>query len=396
MSDVPHLEARRDLRAGVEAAAPVPHLYVHWPFCARKCPYCDFNSHAGKDEIRTRYAEALIAEATRWRGLVKATTVFVGGGTPTYVDAEGLEHYLGGVRDALDLTEVAEWTIEANPGSLDAAKVEALLRVGVNRVSLGVQSFDDRHLHTLGRIHDGATALRAIEVLRTSGLPRFSLDLILATPGQSLADQEADLRQAIDLAPEHLSAYVLTFEEGTAFTRMLSQGLMDPPEPERELQHLHMARDALGTAGYARYEISNYAKAGCESQHNLAYWQNADWIGIGAGAHSHVAGVRWDNVKDPAVYARRVESGDLPTASSEQVGPDMRALEMLMMGLRLTVGVDLAKVEAVTGVRIEDRHVRDIDELAALGLIALEGRQLRLVGRGFDVANAIIGRFYPA
>ncbi|MDJ0974253.1 MAG: radical SAM family heme chaperone HemW [Planctomycetota bacterium] len=384
-----------DVLAVTEGAPRIPHLYVHWPFCARKCPYCDFNSHAGRDAEHGRYAAALIEEARRWRGRVDARTVFVGGGTPTHVDAEGLERYLGGIAEALGFDAVEEWTIEANPGSLDRAKVRALRRVGVNRTSLGVQSFDDRHLKTLGRVHEASDAVRGIEILREGDMPRFSLDLILATPGQTLADQERDLQRAVDLEPEHVSAYVLTFEEGTAFTDLMRQGRMPAPDPDRELDHLHLACERLAAAGLARYEISNFARPGAESRHNLAYWRNADWIGIGAGAHSHVQGRRWANVADPAAYAGRIEAGALPTAWDEHVDAPNRALEFVLMGLRLTEGLDLATVEAATGIRYETTHKEELDELLRHGLVALEGRRLRLVGRGFDLANTVIQRLRP-
>lgn len=379
--------------AATESAGAVKHVYIHWPFCARKCPYCDFNSHAGRDAEQQRYADALIAEARTWAGRVRAATVFVGGGTPTYVDADGLERYLGGVRDALGLDDVSEWTIEANPGSLDRAKVRALRRVGVNRVSLGVQSFDDRHLKTLGRIHDAGDAVRGIELLREGGLPRFSLDLMLAVPGQGPADQERDIRRAIDLDPEHISAYVLTFEEGTAFTDLMRQGRLPAPDAERELAHLHRVITMLDDAGYERYEISNFAKAGAECLHNMAYWRNDSWIGIGAGAHSHVDGLRWANVSDPAVYALRVEESLAPTDWTERVDAPTRAFEHMMMGLRLAEGIDLRRVASATGVDFTERA--ELQELIEHELATYADGRLVLTPRGFDVANAVIQRFQP-
>jgi len=375
---------------------PIPHVYVHLPFCANKCPYCDFNSHAGRDGEQGRYGDALRAEAERWQGLVDARTIFVGGGTPTHGDSAQIERTLGGVVEALDMREVDEFTVEANPGSLSRDKVRALRRVGVNRVSLGVQSFSDARLQTLGRIHNASDAVRGIELLREGGIPRFSLDLMLAVPGQSLAEQVRDVRRALDLEPEHISAYVLTYEPGTAFYRALQEGRHAHPEAERELAHLHAVCEVLGEAGYTRYEISNFALDDAVCHHNLAYWRSADWLGLGAGAHAHVDGLRWKNVDDPAGYAVAVEAGEAPEAWREQVDAETRAFEMLMMGLRLPgEGIDLASVARRSGFDAPKAWAARIDEHVTAGFLTSEDGRVRLTPRGLDVANAIIATFVP-
>ena len=255
------------------------HLYVHVPFCARKCPYCDFNSHAGRDAEIDPYLDALLAEVdARAKGMAPST-IFVGGGTPTHPDERQLDRYLGGLADRLDLSRLEEWTVEANPGTFTPGKVRTLVRRGVTRVSLGVQSFDDRRLAVLGRIHQAADAVRSVEMLRDGGIEHVSLDLMLATPGQTLGEQQRDLARAVALEPEHVSTYVLTFEEGTAYTRLLAEGRLDPPDEARDLAHLEAACETLADAGYRRYEVSNHAKPGRESRHNLAYWRDADWVG---------------------------------------------------------------------------------------------------------------------
>lgn len=370
--------------------APIEHLYVHFPFCARKCPYCDFNSHAGREAEIDAYIQALEVELSAWGPRLRPRTIFVGGGTPTHCSAAQLRRYLGAIGRHADLSHLAEFTVEANPGSLSAEKVAAFLQVGVNRASVGVQSFSDAHLRRLGRIHDADEAAQAIALLREGGVPRYSLDIILALPGQTLVEQESDARRAVSLSPEHVSAYVLTFEEGTAFTRMMEAGRLPAPCQDREWEHMHAARAILEGAGLERYEISNYARPGAESQHNLAYWRDADWIGVGAGAHSHLGPWRWKNVDGPARYIQGQRSGAGALDWAEESSCRDRVLEKLLMGLRLTEGVDLDQVLAQTGVDVQREHASTIASHAEAGRVSLVGSRLRLTQAGLDVANAIL------
>ena len=375
----------------VEAATPIRHLYVHVPFCVRKCPYCDFNSHAGRDDEMGAYLDALQAEAETFADHVQAHTVFVGGGTPTHLPARALARLLD-ILAPLCASGPGEVTVEANPGSLDLEKVRVLRDGGVDRVSLGVQSFDDRHLEALGRAHDAADAVRSVEVLARGGLQRLSLDLMLAIPGQTLGDQARDLARAIDCDPEHVSAYVLTFEPGTAFTRLLSEGRLPAPEAERELDHLHAACEAFEQAGLHRYEVSNFAQGGAQCLHNLAYWRNEVWLGIGAGAHSHLGGGRrWKNVDDPATYARAVDRGEQPLAWEEHVDATGQVLEGLLMGLRLVDGVDLDVITERTGIDPRTVCAVPLRQLVEEELLVLQDqRTLRATPRGFDVLDAIL------
>ncbi len=383
------------VRSDLPANAALRHVYVHFPFCAHKCPYCDFNSHARRDGEIDGYIDALLAEARAWSGRVAAETIFIGGGTPTHCTAAQLERYVAALCSLLAPTPAAEVTVEANPGSVDAAKVAALVRSGVNRVSMGAQSFHDHHLKTLGRIHAAHDTERSAAVVRDGGIPRLSLDLILATPSQTLAEQAHDVQRVLALEPEHVSAYVLTYEEGTVFTKRMREGKLPPPRPERELEHLHLVRDALEAAGRARYEISNFALAGAESRHNLAYWRNADWLGLGAGAHSHVGGRRWKNVEDPAGYARAIGlQGDAPVWS-EAVSPPWQLFESLMMGLRLVSGVDLDALADRYGMDVRIEHAAALARHQAAGFLRLEGSRMMLTETGLDVANAVICDFVP-
>ncbi len=372
------------------------HVYVHVPFCARKCPYCDFNSHAGRDGEIDAYLDALLAEARARASGLAPRTIFVGGGTPTHPDEARLDRYLSGLASILDLSRLEEFTVEANPGTFTPGKVRALVRNGVDRVSLGVQSFDDRRLAVLGRIHDASDAVRSAALLREGGVKRLSLDLILATPGQTIGEQRRDVARAIALEPEHVSTYVLTFEEGTAFTKALAEGRLPAPVAERDLSHLRAACDDLGAAGYRRYEVSNHARPGAESRHNLAYWRNVEWLGLGAGAHSHVAGRRWKNVDDPALYAARVGRDGHAEEWSERPPARSGLLESLMMGLRLVEeGVDLSVLAARHGVDPRVEHRDAIAAHVAAGRLELTGDRLRCTAAGLDVLQSILVDFVP-
>jgi oxygen-independent coproporphyrinogen III oxidase len=374
----------------------VDHLYVHVPFCARKCPYCDFNSHAGRDGETRAYVDALVAEAVACARGLAPRTVFVGGGTPTHPDAASIDRMLDGVLSQIDRSRLAEVTVEANPGTLTADKVRVLLRNGVDRVSVGVQSFDDARLKVLGRIHDAADAARAVATLRDAGVPRVSLDLILATPGQSLDEQRRDLDRAVALEPDHVSTYVLTFEEGTAYTKALAAGRLPRPQDDRDLAHLALACESLAAAGYRRYEVSNHAWPGEESLHNLGYWRNRDWLGLGAGAHSHVDGRRWKNVDDPAAYASRVATSGEAVEWEERVDAPTALFESLMMGLRLAVeGVDLDELASRHGVDPRVEHADAIRRHVAAGFLERTGDRLRCTPRGLDVLNTLLLDFLP-
>lgn len=392
----PARPARDAVPRGDEAAATVEHLYVHVPFCANKCPYCDFNSHAGRDAERAAYVEALLDEAgARARGLAPRT-IFVGGGTPTHLEASSLDRLLGGLRAMLDTSRLVETTVEANPGTFTPEKVRALVRHGVDRVSLGVQSFDDGRLKVLGRIHDARDPVRSVAMLRDGGVRRISLDLILATPGQTLGEQRRDVARAVALDPEHVSTYVLTFEEGTAYTRMLREGRLAPPDEARELEFLDAACEMLAEAGYRRYEVSNHARLGAACQHNLGYWRNREWLGLGAGAHSHVGGRRWKNLDDPAAYAAAAAATGRAEAFSERPSRASGVLESLMMGLRLLdEGVDLAVLSSRHGVDVEREHGEAIDRHVAEGRLVREGTRLRCTAAGLRVLHRVLLDFVP-
>ncbi|MGE0192394.1 MAG: radical SAM family heme chaperone HemW [Planctomycetota bacterium] len=372
--------------------APLEHLYVHMPFCRQLCPYCDFNSYAGRDAEIDPYLDALGAELEAWSPWLRPTTVFVGGGTPTHGRNEVVARQAEVIGRHVRGPHLLEWTVEANPGTLEIAKVEALLAAGVNRISLGAQSFHPAHLATLGRAHGPADTVRAIEILRRAGMPRVSLDLIVAIPGQTLGEQRADARRVVDLSPDHVSAYVLTYEPGTAFTRAWEEGRLPGPDPDRELAHLDATAEILEAAGLARYEISNFATPGNESLHNLVYWRNASWVAVGAGGHGHVAGMRWKLEDDPARYVARVRAGEVPVSFQEVVDAEAQAVEHLLMGLRLSEGVDLELVRQRTGIDVAATRARALAALDAQGLLQRRGTRLVATPLGRNVLDTVLGQ----
>ena len=348
-------------------------LYIHWPFCLAKCPYCDFNSHVRERIPQARFAAALRAELA-WEaarlGRRTLASIFFGGGTPSLMEPATVAALIDEATRRFDTAPDIEITLEANPTSVEAAKLEAFRAAGVNRVSLGVQSLDARALEMLGRRHSVAQAIAALEAARRL-FPRVSFDLIYARPGQDLAAWRAELRQALALAADHLSLYQLTIEPGTAFaTRHARGGLVLPDGEEAAALYLATAEEAA-RFGLAPYEVSNYAAPGAESRHNLAYWRYADYAGIGPGAHGRIsldgALLATRRHRAPEVWAERVERGGHGTEDEAAVPPQERAREMLLMGLRLAEGVDARRFAARTGTKLDealDQEVltRAIDE----------------------------------
>lgn len=374
---------------------PTAHVYVHVPFCAQKCAYCDFNSYAGREGEMDAVVDALLAEARGRLDGRSARTLYVGGGTPTFLDARRLARLLEGAREAAGAADLVEFSVEANPGTLDAEKAGVLARAGVTRVSLGAQSFSDRHLATLGRIHSAADVPRAVGLIRSAGIRDLSLDLILALPGQTLAEQDEDLGAAVSLAPAHVSAYVLSIEERTPFARAVAEGRLPPPDPDREARHLDLAVRRLAAAGLERYEVSNFARPGHACRHNLGYWRDADWAGIGPGAHSHRGSLRWKNVDDPADYAARIRRAGTAVAWVECAPAEVALFEALMMGLRLVEGVDLDDLARRTGCDARALHAEAIACHVEGGRLAREGGRLRPTARGLSVLSRVLTDFVP-
>jgi len=341
-------------------------LYVHWPFCLAKCPYCDFNSHVRDRIPQARFAAALrrelAFEAARL-GRRPLASIFFGGGTPSLMDPDTVAALIADSLGYFDAPPSIEITIEANPTSVELQKLESFRRAGINRLSLGVQALDDTALRFLGRQHSAAQAIAALESARAT-FPRLSFDLIYARPGQTLPAWRAELRQALALAADHLSLYQLTIEPGTAFEALHRNGTLTLPGEDLATALYDATTEAAAEAGLLAYEISNYAAPGAESRHNLAYWRYNDYAGIGPGAHGRISlggellATRRHRAPEP--WAERVERDGHGTTAEEPVTPAERAREALLMGLRLTEGIDLHRFEARTGIPIReavDEHI---------------------------------------
>ena len=322
-------------------------LYVHVPFCLTRCGYCDFNAYAGLGHLASRYVGALEAEAglwaEDWRG-ERFGSVFLGGGTPTTLDQGDLGNLLALLRERFDMDPGAEVTIEANPDTVDAAKLAALLAAGFTRLSMGAQSFDQRVLDALERVHGPAAVRRAFAAARAAGHTNVNLDLIYGANGETLASWRATLEETIALGPEHVSAYALTIEPATPLGRKVGSGLVPAPDPDLQADMFELACELLGEAGYLHYEVSNWALPGFECRHNLGYWRKQPYLGLGAGAHSFRDRSRWWNVRPPGEYLDMVESGVRPIGGEERLSPKDERLEEVFLKLRILEGVPVTSV----------------------------------------------------
>jgi oxygen-independent coproporphyrinogen-3 oxidase len=335
-------------------------LYIHWPFCAAKCPYCDFNSHVRERVDGARFTRALIAEmeyeAAR-AGRRRLASIFFGGGTPSLMEPSDVAALLARARALFDAPEGLEITLEANPTSVERGRLAAFRDAGVNRVSLGVQALDPAALAFLGRRHDAAEAIAALDVAR--GLfPRISFDLIYARPGQDEAAWRAELRQALALVADHLSLYQLTIEEGTRFATLHARGAFTLPDDEEAARMYAATAEEAARHGLAAYEVSNYARPGAESRHNLVYWRYGDYLGLGPGAHQRMlwpAGMEaLRRHRGPEEWLARVERDGQGTAGTEWLTPAERGREALLMGLRLSEGVEPGRIATRAGLPLDD------------------------------------------
>ncbi|MEP2861730.1 radical SAM family heme chaperone HemW [Parvibaculum sp.] len=377
------------------AGAPGFGVYVHWPFCQSKCPYCDFNSHVVANIDQARWARALCRELEHMRSLAGAQrvrSVFFGGGTPSLMLPETVDAVLKKIASLWTMEEGAEITLEANPTSVEADRFKGYRAAGVNRLSLGVQSLDDAQLKFLGRLHSADEALRAIALARDI-FPRLSFDLIYARPGQTKDAWESELRAALAHAADHLSLYQLTIEPDTAFARLYEKGAFVLPEDEEAAEMYALTADICAEAGLSAYEVSNYAASGAASRHNLVYWRYGDYAGVGPGAHGRIT----SGEKRLATRARRmpgdwidaVEREGHGLEAVEEIAPAEQGDEMVLMGLRLQEGVSLARHARLAGREISP--VR-IEALVADDLLAVEGDIIRATSEGRMLLDAVLAR----
>ena len=355
------------------------HLYLHIPFCLQICPYCSFYKDIAGPGKADPLVDAVIREAAIFGGRCAPQTIFIGGGTPTALSVSQLERLFNGLKRHLDFSEVTEFTIEMNPATVTGRKADLLRAHGVNRVSMGVQSWDPDLLKVLGRVHDAEQVRKSFAVLRAAGYDNLNLDLIYGVPGQTLAQWEQSLRSTIDLQPEHISAYCLTYEEDTEYFERLQRGEFRE-NSEQDAGFFERGVELLSAAGYAQYEISNYARSGRVCRHNVAYWEGADYLGLGPSAWSTVDHRRWQNIPDTAAYVRAVQAEIRPVSTEEYLPDETREAEIIAFGLRMNAGIDPARL---TGNRELVKTLREE------GLLEDHGPRVRLTARGRLLADEI-------
>lgn len=369
-------------------------LYIHVPFCAQKCAYCDFYSlpltgFPDLGNAMERFFQALEKELGDLPRDFRPNTIYIGGGTPTVFSADGVRELLALVHRRVRTSAVREWTVEANPGTLDAGKVRELKAGGVNRLSLGVQTLSDPALARLGRIHTAEDTRRSFLLLHSCGFEHVSVDLMYALPGETTTQVLNDVRGVLAWSPEHISCYALSVEPGTPFAEQLKQGeFAEVPDEEQAEQYLAIRREVL-EADFQQYEISNFALPGRECLHNLNYWRGGEYAGCGPAAHGHGAGRRHSNVEDLEAYCRRIERGGTARDFEEQLEPEAKARETLIVWLRLTEGVDLAAFQRQTGFDALALGGAAVEKFIAEDLLALGDGRLRLTERALFVSNRI-------
>ncbi len=406
-------------------------LYIHIPFCARKCPYCDFNTYARLEPLHEAYSQALCREMGRWAARLDGRTidtVFLGGGTPTVLSSGQLSRILEQVHDRFELAVDVEFTSEANPGIEDRGQFALLRSLGVNRLSMGVQSFQPEELDFLGRIHDAEDALRAYDAAMEAGLDNINLDFMFGLPRQSPEAWKDSLNKALELAPRHLSLYSLIVEPETPLAHWVETGRTPAPDDDVAAEMYEIAMSRLREAGYEQYEVSNWVRgAGFACRHNLLYWRNQEWIGVGPGAHSHLrfptrlrreytddlaflsgdscdpatgsgapaaASARWSNVRGVQGYIRRVEADQSPVSFHEELPAGVSMGETMMLGLRLVrEGVPFARFEAMHGQPMRTAFGPSLDRLHDGGLLESDGERVRLTPKGLLVGNRVFSEF---
>jgi len=369
-------------------------LYLHIPFCLKKCAYCDFNSRAPRPGEVDSYLSALQKEIATVPALAgrSLSSLYIGGGTPTILTVEQFRRLFAALHSVFHWNDGMEITVEANPGTVDLSFLRQLRSLGVNRLSLGIQSFRDSLLRRMGRIHSGADGRAAIEAARKAGFENLGADLIYALPGQAPADWEEDLAELLGYRPEHLSLYALSVEPGTPFARAEKEGKLLLPAEEEEVEMFRRAVEITGERGYEHYEISNFALPGCFSRHNSRYWTMEEYYGAGAGAHSFLwreDPVRFHNEPDPAAYVGRIGRGESPVAGREVLEKKTLLSEAMMLGLRRTAGVDMEKFHGKYGVEPAEYFAEDLVRAFREEWIEEIGGVLRLTPKGALFSNEV-------
>ena len=378
-------------------------LYIHIPFCRQKCPYCAFFSQEHSAENLSHYVELLCAEmgliAKKATSRHKLDSIYFGGGTPSLMDFQQIARLIEQVGQTFGVAAQTEITLEANPGTVDYPRLAEFRQAGVNRLSLGIQSFDDRMLTTLGRIHTAHEALAAFSAARRADFSNIGIDLINSLPAQTREMWRTDLDQALQLAPEHISVYGLTIEEGTIFAAQYSENNPQLPDEELAVEMFEAADDLLGSHGYEHYEIANYARPGFRSGHNSGYWHRDGYLGLGAGAHSYLKdtgyGTRFGNVANLDTYARTIHGGELPRTEITHLTREDAMAEHMFLGLRMSDGVVFETFEREFGIAIKDIFGKQLEILQFQGLLSVNTVAVSLTRRGMLLSNQVFQQFLP-
>lgn len=387
-------------------------LYIHIPFCRFKCTYCDFNAYAGMRSLYEPYSLAVKSQISSFRSHIanlepptlsfrspiselRAETIYFGGGTPSLLPLSLLAIILSACRESFEVALDAEISLEANPGTIDAAYLEGLRALGVNRLSLGVQSAHQTELDFFKRGHSFADAVDSVRQARAAGFHHLNVDLIYGIPQQTMAMWQETVERALQLAPDHVSMYCLTVEERTTLALWVRRGKTPLPDDDLAADMVLWADERLAAEGLSRYEVSNWAGPGRRCRHNLVYWHNEPYLGFGAGAHSSFGGRRFWNVDHPREFVQRIEAGQSAIAGSEVIGRELEMGETLMLGLRLVEGVSLAHFESRFGVSLTDVYPKELEELGRQALIEVDEVGVRLTRRGWLLGDRVFSAFLP-
>lgn len=367
-------------------------VYIHIPFCIRKCNYCDFLSFPGDTSSRREYAETLVQEMNIWKEKVSMVdTIFIGGGTPSVLTPGEMDIIFQGLYDNFPMVDVREFTVECNPGTVTEDKLSMYRQAGVNRISFGMQSTVEEELKKLGRIHSYEEFIDSYELARKMGFDNVNVDIMSAIPGQTLASYEKTLRRVVGLKPEHISSYSLIIEEGTPFYESYAE--QPPVDEETDRQMYERTEEILAGAGYARYEISNYAKRGRECRHNLKYWRRDEYLGLGLGAASFLSHTRFSNEWEMLVYQRQIRNGECPVAETENLSPADEKAEFMYLGLRCMKGISVRQFYECFDEKIEECFGEVIKHCQEQGLLRWENDRIYLTRRGIDVSNRVFEEF---
>lgn len=372
-------------------------LYLHLPFCISKCPYCDFNSYQLKEDNQiSSYISALYQEITTYSKKLKKSnikTIYLGGGTPTILSGVQIYNILEFCKSKFTIDKDVEITIEANPGTLDGEKTKLLIESGINRLSLGAQSFNNLFLKKLGRIHNTQDIIDSYYLARKEGFNNINIDIMFALPDQTTEDLQITLKKAISLKPDHLSLYNLTIKPGTEYYKKYKKGKLKLPNEDEEFDMYNWAIKFLEESGFEHYEISNFARPYKRSMHNLIYWQNKPYLGIGAGAYSFIKGYRYMNYESPARYVKEMMSGKLPVDNGEKLSLRKRMIETIILGLRTKDGVGYIKFKARFGVNLNDIFSEQVIKSVNLGLLQKDDYRIKLTKKGIFLANTVFREF---